>query len=149
MPHLSRQHRAILHALQDGMELTTLTAVLMERPICALSQRSGEMARKGLVTRELVEVRNLNGRPMKVLRVQLTDAGRALNLEGEAADRKAAETGIPASLVSPSDLDRPPTNADDDVPLPVRVHDRAAIERIYEHKGEADLLSAGGVGHET
>jgi hypothetical protein len=112
MHHLSKQHRAILHALRDGMELTTLTAVLMERPICALSQRSGELARKGLVTRELVEVRNLDGRPMKVLRVQLTDAGRAVDLDPDPA---------------------PPTR--NELPHAVIVKDRRGVEDLFEGKG--------------
>jgi DNA-binding MarR family transcriptional regulator len=73
--NLSRQQRQILMALRVGYELTTLSCFSILH-ITTLSQRGGELERMGLVTRDHPTVPNSEGKPVKVVRLKLTDLGR-------------------------------------------------------------------------
>lgn len=104
--HLTTQQCDIIGALQDGVELTTLTC-FHALGITALSQRGGELERMGLVVRDHPEVLNRHGKPVKVCRVTLTAAGRALDLDapGSAAPVSGATGPTPPE---PPEVRQPP-----------------------------------------
>ena len=95
-----------MQALQDGVEITTMTC-FGKLGITTCSQRGGALARMGLVTREHVEVLNHDGKPVKVVRLNLTEAGRTINLDPARPEMAATASEAQASYSAPERQEQP------------------------------------------
>ncbi len=95
--HLTTQQRDLLIALRRGEEITTRTGPELTG-VTAISQRGGDLERMGLVYRDHPERPNRYGKMVKVVRLNLTDLGRTVDLDfGSAQDDGQAEMPIPAA----------------------------------------------------